>query len=160
MELTSNTSADVADAPTAPLPEWVVFACGEQLFGVPLLLTREVVTPQPLTRLPGCGAEVAGLMGLRGRVITVFDIGLLLGCPSALRGGIDYRILVLDHDERVAGLAVDRIEEIVREDAAVLSSTGVMPAGIVGAAFAGVGRVGERQFFALDPTRILSRLLT
>ena len=150
--------ADLAPA-AATLPEWVVFACDDQRFGVPLLLTREVVAPQPFTRLPGCGAEVLGLMGLRGRVITVFDMGIILGRASALRAA-DYRILVLDHEDRVAGLAVEAVTEIARGQAAILTAPEQpLELGTVQDAVVGVGMLAGRQFLALDPNRILSRLL-
>src|SRR6185369_3691082 len=90
----SNPAASSGEAvATDTTPEWVVFSCDDQHFGIPLLLTREVVLPQALTRLPGCGAEVGGLMGLRGRVITVFDLGVVLGRGRVLQRP-DHRILV------------------------------------------------------------------
>jgi purine-binding chemotaxis protein CheW len=149
----------VPDA-SAALPEWVVFSCEGRLFGIPLLLTREVVPPQPVTRLPGCGPEVAGLIGLRGRVITVFDMGALLGVASALRLD-DYRTIVLDHGERVVGIAVDRVEAIAREEEAMLQAAGadLGEQENVREDLVGVGTLGGRSFLALDPNRILSRLL-
>ena len=154
-----NVAASSSEAvATVTLPEWVVFSCDDQLFGVPLLLTREVVLPQPLTRLPGCGAEVGGLMGLRGRVITVFDLGIVLARRTVLHR--DYRILVIDHNERVAGLAVDSVAEIARNEAAVLAAPpeeGVLES--VRDAVVGVGQLDGRQFLALDPNCILNRLL-
>jgi purine-binding chemotaxis protein CheW len=150
---------DEAPAPAA-LPEWVVFSCTGRLFAIPLLLTREVVPPQALTRLPGCGPEVAGLMGLRGRVVTVFDMGAVLGLTSALRLA-DYRTIVLDHEQRVVGIAVDQIEAIATGDAAALHPAEVqlgeherLREDVVA-----VGSIEGRPFLALDPHRILSRLL-
>ena len=81
-----------------PAPQWVVFACDGHRFGVPLALSREILPPRVFTRLPGCGPEVCGLLGLRGKVITVFDFGAVLG----LRGATtfpDHRLLLLDHGE-------------------------------------------------------------
>jgi chemotaxis signal transduction protein len=99
-------------------------------------------------------------MGLRGRVITVFDLGVVLGRGSVLQRGLDHRILVLDHHERVVGLAVDAIAEIARNEAALLSAPpekGVSEA--VRDAVVGVGVLGDRQYLALNPDSILSRLL-
>jgi purine-binding chemotaxis protein CheW len=159
MMSTSTEPAEEA-APSAALPEWVVFSCAGRLLAIPLLLTREVVPPQPLTRLPGCGPEVAGLMGLRGRVVTVFDMGAVLSLQSALRLP-DYRTIVLDHEQRMVGIAVDQIEAIAHADAAVLQSADAalgelesMREDVVG-----LGSLGGRPFLALDPNRILSRLL-
>ena len=154
----SNPAASSGEAvATDTTPEWVVFSCDDQHFGIPLLLTREVVLPQALTRLPGCGAEVGGLMGLRGRVITVFDLGVVLGRGRVLQRP-DHRILVVDHNERVAGLAVDHVAEIARNEAALLSAP---PESMTESTrdVVGVGMLNGKPYLALDPNSILSRLL-
>lgn len=156
----ASSSAPLADEalPAAALPEWVVFSCEDRLFGVPLTQMREVVTPQPLTRLPGCGVEVGGLMGLRGRVITVFDMGAVLGLRSSLSTP-DHRILVLDHaGDRVVAIAVDVVHGIARDQARALPEQPDEPA-IANAAL-GCGDFEGFFFTAIDPDRILSRLLT
>jgi len=139
-------------------PDRVIFLCAEYLFAVKLLETREIVPPMPLTRLPGCGPEVAGLIGLRGRVITVFDFGVLLGLPSALKVA-DHRIIVLDLGERVAGFAVDRIVEVVRgEDAAIEAGEG--PPLLIGSDdIEGVGQLKDVPWYSLDIHAMLARLL-
>ena len=159
MTVSSSTApADEVQA-FAALPEWVVFSCEDRRFAVPLLATREVVTPQPLTRLPGCGPEVAGLMGLRGRVITVFDMGVVLGLSPALREP-DHRIIVLDYESRIAGIAVDFVAEIARKAAALLQPTdGSGLPEPARADLVGVGTLDGRPYHALDPNRILGRLL-
>ncbi len=155
------TQADEEAAAVAALPEWVVFSCGAELFGVPLLSSREVVPPQPLTRLPGCGPEVAGLMGLRGRVVTAFDMGVVLGLEPARRLP-DHRILVIDHVDRVVAIAVDAIVGIARHHSALLrelAGDALGKAEVVGADVVGVGTLEGKRYLALDPNRILKRLL-
>jgi chemotaxis signal transduction protein len=145
----------------APPPELVVFSCAGVQFAVPLLSSREVVPPQPLTRLPGCGPEVAGLVGLRGRVITVFDMGVVLGLEAARRLP-DHRILVLDYEERVMAVLVDAIVGIAREQGALLqplSQESLGRAESVRGDVVGVGALEGQRYFALDPDRILKRLL-
>ncbi|MGH7469210.1 MAG: chemotaxis protein CheW [Longimicrobiales bacterium] len=144
----------------AALPHWVVFSCDGERFAVPLLLSREVVPPQPFTRLPGCGPEVAGLLGLQGRVVTAFDMGTVLGLSSALRMA-DYRVLVIDLDDRIVALAVDAVVGIAREQAAHLEPAGVELGRLesIRADVVGVGTLEGNRYLALDPKRILSRLL-
>jgi purine-binding chemotaxis protein CheW len=145
----------------ATLPEWVVFSCAGEWFGVPLLSSREVVPPQPLTRLPGCGPEVAGLIGLRGRVVTAFDMGVVLEREASSRLP-DHRILVIDHGDRVVAIAVDEIVGIAREHYALLQHPGAESLGKAEAVrgdVVGVGRLEGKNYFALDPDRILKRLL-
>jgi purine-binding chemotaxis protein CheW len=155
----TQTVEEVVSA--AALPEWVVFSCAGEWFGVPLLSSREVVPPQPLTRLPGCGPEVAGLIGLRGRVVTAFDLGVVLELEPARRLP-DHRILVLDHGERVVAIAVDSIVGIARQDSAQLHQVAEESLGnaeAVRADVVGVGSLEGKRFLALDPDRILKRLL-
>jgi purine-binding chemotaxis protein CheW len=155
-----SSSALTADEalPAAALPEWVVFSCEDRLFGVPLTQMREVVTPQPLTRLPGCGPEVGGLMGLRGQVVTVFDMGVVLGLRGSL-GVADHRILVLDYRAtRVAAIAVDCVHGIARDEAHGLPE--ITDAHVIVDAGIGVGDFEGKSFTAIDPNRILSQLLT
>jgi len=150
-----------SDVIIAAPPELVVFSCAGEWFAVPLLSSREVVPPQPLTRLPGCGPETAGLMGLRGRVITVFDLGVVLGLDPARRLP-DHRILVLDLGERVVAVMVDAIEGIARDQAALLQpleQKTPFRAETVRGDVVGVGTLEGQRYFALDPERILKRLL-
>jgi len=152
-------SAEELEAPPV-VPEWVLFSCGDRKFGAPLAISREVVPPQPLTRLPGCGPAVAGLMGLRGRVITVFDMGVVLGLsPSRLVE--DHRTLVLEHGKRTIGVLVDGIHGIAHGFGAVLSeppsSMGELDA--IRSDVVGVGTQGVITYYALACDRILDRLL-
>lgn len=96
--------------------QWVVFACGDHLFGLPLDRTREILPPRPVTRLPGCGPEVAGLAGIRGRVVTVFDFGVLLvGKPSAQHA--EHRMLVVVVAGKRLAVLVDEIDQYLRTTA-------------------------------------------
>jgi chemotaxis signal transduction protein len=141
--------------------QWVVFACGDHLFGLPLHRTREILPPRPITRLPGCGPEVAGLAGIRGRVITVFDFGVLLtGSASALR--VEHRMLVVVVNGKRVAVLVDEIIAVSRESSGVLplDADALRPYDIERDDVIGVGAHDEQPFLALDPDRILTRLLT
>lgn len=104
-----------AEPPTdakRPARRWVRVVCGARLFGLPLERVREILVPQPLTRLPGCGDAVAGLVGIRGRVVTALDLGRILG-SGASASLPDHRLLLVDAEERIIGLAVDDARAVV-----------------------------------------------
>ena len=154
------SSASNAAAVTAA-SRWVVFACGGHWFGLPLERTREILPPGPITRLPGCGPEVAGLAGIRGRVVTVFDFGVLLvGRASAQQP--DHRLLVVIVAGKRVAVLVDEIIAVTREAAGVLplSAEALRPYDIERADVTGIGAYEEQPFLALDPDRILGPLLT
>lgn len=141
--------------------QWVVFACGEHAFGLPLERTREILPPRTITRLPGCGPEVCGLVGIRGRVVTVFDFGVVIGGSSSLQKP-DHRLLVLFVQGRRVAAVVDEIIAVSRETSGILplDSDALRPYDIDRDDLIGIGALGDRPFLALDPDRILGRLLT
>lgn len=145
-------TAPVEDvAPPGSAPPWAFFACGGQGYAVRLDRIHEIVPPQPVTRLPGCGPAVCGLIGLRGRVITVFDLGVLVGGPPATEGP-GHRLLLIRREDRIIGLAVEELLTI-----AALPEWEAGAAGGDGAP--SVLRVGDRTFHVLDPDRLLGPLL-
>lgn len=154
------SSASNAAAVTAA-SRWVVFACGGHWFGLPLERTREILPPGPITRLPGCGPEVAGLAGIRGRVVTVFDFGVLLAGRSSAQQP-DHRLLVVIVAGKRVAVLVDEIIAVTREAAGVLplSAEALRPYDIERADVTGIGAYEEQPFLALDPDRILGPLLT
>ena len=142
--------------PAAPAgPQWVVLLCDDVRLAVPLVRVHEILTPRPFTRLPGCGPEVCGLIGVRGRVSTVFDVGILLGRARSSEVP-DHRLLLLEWRGRRVGLAVDAIDRIVPAETTPDDSHGLpLQAGEV----IGIGAVDNERFVALDPDHLLDRLL-
>lgn len=154
-----------AAAPSIPyrptrVPEWVVFTCVDQNFAFPLSRVREILRPRPTTRLPGCGPEVLGLTGLRGGIITVFDLGVILGgTPSSQR--TDYRLLLIEHGDRLVAGAVDTVDAVARVTLEPLEEMNNTPTGPgAGSEFAiGVGEWNADAFVALDSDELLEEFL-
>lgn len=107
MELDNSAAAEAGTA-APPAAQWVVFACSGQRYAVELARVREILTPRPFTRLPGAHEGAAGLIGVRSRIITAYDLGTLLGGRPA-REQSDHRVLLADAGGRVTGLVVDEV---------------------------------------------------
>lgn len=107
MEHDSPAAAEAGTA-TPASAQWLIFACSDHRFAVPLARIREIVTPRPFTRLPGSGGAVAGLIGVRSRVITAYDVGLALGRKRATLAP-DHRVLLADVARRTLGLVVEEV---------------------------------------------------
>lgn len=141
-------------------PQWVVFACGDHWLAFPITRVREILPARPATRLPGCGPEVRGLIGLRGRLVTVFDLGAILGLePSGERE--DHRLVLLEHEGRVVGMAVDAMVAVTRTATHELSlhrETRQM-FDIERDEIIGVGTLEGRPFTAIDADPVIRRLL-
>jgi purine-binding chemotaxis protein CheW len=93
--------------------EYVTVMCGGQLFGLPIARVQDVFKPERLTRVPLAPPEVAGLINLRGRVVTAIDMRCCLGLPPLPKGqpamavGIEFRA-------EAFGLLIDAVGEVLR----------------------------------------------
>jgi purine-binding chemotaxis protein CheW len=55
------------------LKEYVTAMIGDQLFGLPILRVQDVFIPERLTRVPLAPPEIAGVLNLRGRIVTLIE---------------------------------------------------------------------------------------
>jgi purine-binding chemotaxis protein CheW len=93
--------------------EYVTAVIGGQLFGLPISRVQDVFMPERLTRVPLASSEIAGVLNLRGRIVTVVDMRARLGLPKNDDGkppmavGVDLR-------GESYGLLIDQIGEVLR----------------------------------------------
>ena len=73
---------------------------------------QEVIRLGAVTPVPYAPQEVVGIVNLRGRIVTIVDLGLRLGFPRAAGGG-DSRIFIIEDRNEFIGLLVDRVDEVV-----------------------------------------------
>ena len=99
--------------------EYVSVRIGNQLFGAPVLEIREVFTPQSVTSVPMAPAEVAGLLNLRGRIVTAIDARRRLGLPPR-DAGDKGMALGVERGSEIFGLIVDSVGEVLRRPSAEL----------------------------------------
>ena len=91
------------------------------LYGVEVEHVQEVLKSQGLTRVPLAPPAVAGLINLRGQVVTAIELRERLGRPPRPEGTDAVVIVVRLHGEAVS-LLVDSIADVVDVDAADFES--------------------------------------
>lgn len=79
---------------------------------VPVLLVRDVLGPQAITRIPLAPAEVAGSLNLRGRIVTAVDLRLRLGLPPREAGAAPMSVVV-EQAAELYSLQVDEVGEVM-----------------------------------------------
>ena len=85
-------------------------------FAVPVQQVQEVLMEQPHTPAPGASRSVAGLINLRGQVVTALDLRRRLGMPerAADSDGAPRSInVVVRARGEVWSLIVDRIGDVI-----------------------------------------------
>src|SRR4249920_4231556 len=93
--------------------EYVTAVIGGQLFGLPISRVQDVFMPERLTRVPLSSAEIAGVLNLRGRIVTVVDMRARLGLPKPEDGKTPMAVGV-DLRGESYGLLIDTIGEVLR----------------------------------------------
>jgi len=131
--------------------EFLEFSLGSSRFGLVLDGMREVLSDKDLLALPNVPAFVAGLINLRGHVVSVLDLRALLGFGGKAEG--PGKIILLGQEERLLGLHVDRVGAVRSLVAGrIQSSVAALP----GRGEAYMIGVAEDRSLLLDGARILA----
>ena len=114
---TLETSAAVDDlfgeavAAEEPTEQFVTFRLGPEWYAVPIAQVREVVRCGQISYLPSAPPHVAGVINLRGNIITVTDPKRLFGQSSPALTG-QHRVVVIETAAAETGLLVDEVGEV------------------------------------------------
>lgn len=134
--------------------EYVTASIGGQLFGLPIGRVLDVFVPESLTRVPLAAPEIAGLLNLRGRIVTAVDLRRRLElAPRA--DGETCMAIGIEHRGEAYGLLFDQVGEVLRLSAA---GADAVPANLDPSwsrLAAGVHRLDERLMVVLDIDRCL-----
>ncbi len=88
------------------------FFLGDLLCGIDIRWVQEINRNQVFTRVPLAPAYVVGIMNLRGRIVTVINLGHKLELATGEMGPRS-RVIIVNHNEEYIGLLVDRIDDVV-----------------------------------------------
>lgn len=94
------------------MTDYVTFTTAGQLFGLPIEQVQDVFTLANITRVPLAGSEIAGVLNLRGRIVTVIDLAnrLQLGVP---RDATAHMVIGIERGAESFGILVDRVGEVL-----------------------------------------------
>jgi purine-binding chemotaxis protein CheW len=134
--------------------EYVTAMIGGQLFGLPISRVQDVFKPEGLTRVPLAAPEIAGLLNLRGRIVTVVDMRRRLDFEADPRGGAPLAVGI-EHRGESYGLLIDEIGEVLKLSAASREDNPVNLDPRLARVAAGVHRLDGRLVVVLDVDRVL-----
>jgi purine-binding chemotaxis protein CheW len=90
-------------------PQWLVVRSGVHRYGIPIEQVLEVVRPDGLLAVPGTPDIQAGIVNVRGAIVTVLDLAALLSGERAVTPG---SIVLIEHGVRPIGLTVDAVHDV------------------------------------------------
>lgn len=136
------------------VPGWCTFGLDGRLCGFDVSRVREVMRPQPVTRLPHAPRAVSGLINLRGAIVPAVDLRAVLGLAPAPPGTPGGQLIVFDGDSPVS-LVVDTIGDVRREGVDALVPVPHTLEGPARELVAGAVPLADGLLLVLDLDRVL-----
>ena len=135
--------------------EYVTVIVSGQLFGLPISRVQDVFMPDRLTRVPLAPPEIAGVLNLRGRIVTTIDMRRRLGMPPrednkpSMAVGIELR-------GESYGLLIDTVGEVMKLGETTLEPNPVNLDPRLARVSAGVHRLDGQLMVILDVDYVLN----
>jgi purine-binding chemotaxis protein CheW len=92
--------------------EFATFYVGGALCGIDILNIQEINKNFEITNVPQASDYVEGILNLRGRIVTIIDLGKKLGLEPVNKDKDNRNIIVNSDDEHI-GLLVNSISDVV-----------------------------------------------
>jgi purine-binding chemotaxis protein CheW len=132
----------------------VSFVLEDVEYGVDILAVHEILRFPEITRLPNTPNFIIGVINLRGNVIPVVDVRRRFGFPRAKVTDLT-RIIVIETNDKLVGLMVDNVHQVVRLTQSNVDPPGDLIEGVSELYIWGIGRLKDRLIVILNLANIL-----
>jgi len=134
--------------------EFVTFTVAGQMFGLPISRVQDVFKPSRITRVPLSGAEIAGVLNLRGRIVTAIDMRQRIEAGRCA-GGAPVMAIGVEARGESFGLLVDAVGEVLNLSDVEREPNPINLGGSLAALSDGVFRLEGQLLVVLDVDRVL-----
>jgi purine-binding chemotaxis protein CheW len=139
---------------TGNFKEYVTAMIGGQLFGLPIQRVQDVFMPERLTRVPLAPPEIAGVLNLRGRIVTLIDMRGRLGLEKQTEETVAMAIGVESGGESY-GLLIDSVGEVLKLDDAAREANPINLDPRLARVSSGIHRLEGQLLMIVDVDRVL-----
>ncbi|MCX7772854.1 MAG: chemotaxis protein CheW [Clostridia bacterium] len=91
----------------------IKFHIADETFGIGITQIYQILKPQEIFKVPNTPPFIEGLLNLRGKVLTVFNLRKRFNMP-AKENDENTKIIIVNMNELLLGFVVDSVTEIVR----------------------------------------------
>lgn len=154
--MSSVAEAVMVESQSEDLLQLVSFNLGKEEFAVDILKIQEINRMVEITKVPKSPEFVEGVINLRGKVIPIIDLRKRFNLPGS-ENTKQTRIVVVDIDNKVVGLVVDAVSEVLRLPANTVEPPPPIVAGIDSEYISGVGKLEDRLLILLELDKVLSK---
>lgn len=128
---------------------------GRQRFGINVFKVQEVIQCPALTQIPNAHPAVRGVTNIRGKSITLIDLGMAIGRPPV--GDLSSAaVIITEYNRTVQGFVVGGVDRIIN-----LNWEEILPPprGVGSNYMTAVTRVDEELIEIIDVEKVLSEII-
>lgn len=93
--------------------DFVTVRLGDQLLGIPVQAVHDVLKLLAITKVPLAPGRVAGVMNLRGRIVTAIDLRARLGLPPRPADAKQPMCVVVEQAGQPYALVIDSVGDVI-----------------------------------------------
>ncbi len=134
--------------------EFSTFYVGGALCGINILNIQEINKHTDITKVPQASDFIEGILNLRGRIVTIINLGRKLGLDPVSKHKDNRNIIVNSDDEHI-GLLIDSISDVVLAKADDIEPAPSNIGSIKGKYFQGVLKTEKQLIGILDIDEVL-----
>ena len=150
------------DQPTIPtasttLPavrEFLAFKLGTEEYGIDILRVQEIRSYEPPTHIANAPDFIKGVVNLRGVIVPILDMRLKLSLPECRYDAFTV-VIVLDIGDRVVGMVVDSVSDVITLNAAQMRPVPELDSVLADDHLMAIGVVDDRMLILVDIVRLM-----
>ena len=148
-----SPALQTAEAPT-DLREFLAFKLGAEEYGIDILRVHEIRSYERPTRIAGTPEFVKGVINLRGVIVPIVDLRLKLQLQAAHDDAFT-EVIVLQVGQRVMGMVVDAVCDVITLQPEQLRPALPLRAGPASEHLLAIGAVDERMLILVDIDKLI-----
>lgn len=135
--------------------EYLIFTLGEEEYGIEILKVQEIRGYERITRIANAPEFIIGVTNLRGVIVPIVDLRVKFELNTAAINE-DTVIIVLTLIDRVVGIVVDGVSDVLSLTAEQVKPAPEFSATLSTEYLLGLGTLEERMLILMDIEKLLS----
>ena len=138
--------------------EFLTFRLGGEEYGIDILRVQEIRSYEEPTRIANAPSFIKGVVNLRGVIVPVVDLRHRFSMPAASYNQFTV-IIIVTVGQKVMGLVVDAVSDVLNVGDAELEQLPELGGGIDTSFITGMAKSSDRLITLLDIDRLLGHSL-
>lgn len=135
--------------------EVLMFTLGGEHYGINILSVQEIRGYEQVTQIANAPEYLKGIVNLRGIIVPIVDMRIWFGQlePTYNQNTV---VIVLNLEERIIGMVVDSVSDVMALDAGQIKGPPAMGAAMEAAFLLGVATVDELTVMLLSIDKLMT----